>query len=349
MAYSIDVTACPVVPVSAFYGKGIDRARSFSVQHIGLSFYMLPDCRCFGDPYQAIAPVANSGTIPCIFQESCPYLATEFSLAPIIAANLDKQEVELEEAVPLYAFGSRNLWHWTLESLPKLLALEDSGYTGLYIIPASDWSDPQSVIRQSLDMFGIAPERLAPSGPVYRVKRLILPQRLSGFHLKENMPLCEYLRERLVRAAGTLEGTKRLYIRRIGRRKVINEEEVLNLLAEFGFSVMTPEEYSQKEQWRTMTNVECSVMAHGANSTLTMLQKPRSAVVELFSNQYVSYNNMHAVRLLKLRYVPLVEELDAADYPHISTPVSEFLATGLQTDVAVNTSFLKIVLESLLE
>lgn len=111
MAYSIDPRSCPVAPVSAFYGDGFGRARSFSDRHLSLTFYMSPDCRCCGDPYQAIAPVACSGSIPCIFQESCPYIATESRLPSIIAASLGTEEVELDEAVPLYSFGSRSLWH----------------------------------------------------------------------------------------------------------------------------------------------------------------------------------------------------------------------------------------------
>lgn len=349
MAYSMQAGACPVVPVTALFDGSGGKALSFSVHSVGLTFYMLRDCLCFGQERgQAITPVSPGGSIPCIFQESCPYPVHEPLLAGIVKANLCASEVEVEEAVPLYPFGSTNLWHWTLESLPKLLALESTGYNGPYIIPAQSLADPASVVRQSLAMFDIAESRLLPSGPLYRVKRLILPQRLSGFGLKDNMPLCEFLRGRLLEAVGSLEGAKRLYVRRIGRRRVMNEGDVLEVLSEFGFTVMTPEEHSQKEQWRLMTNVECSVMPHGANSTLTLLQKPRSGAVEFYSNRYVSYSNLHSARLLKLRYVPFVEELDQTDYTHVSESVSSFLSQGLQTDIAVDPKILRILLESLL-
>ena len=320
-----------------------DRGRAFNIRKLELTFHFIKNCLCISAPTQVIAPVHDGGQIPCIFLESCPYLANESGLAADLRKNLEAPLVHLDEAAPFYPPGARNLWHWTTESLPKLLALEDSGYTGPYIVPHNC-----KVVDESLAMHGIAAERIYYSNASYRVDRLLLPPRLSGFSLADNMLLSGFLRERILAAAGELSGAKRCYVRRVGVRRIANEEDILPLLEEFGFEIMTPEDLPLKEQYRYMSNAECSIMAHGANSTLTLAQPAQSTAIECFSNRYVSYNNLHAVRLLKLRYHALVEDLDASCAPNPAQSTDEYFAAGPKADIIVDPLHLRILLENAL-
>ena len=348
MSFTFDERGAPVAWAREYLDLDRGRGRVLPLKHLGLEIYVLRDCLCFGQQFQAVAPLSSSGSIPCLFRESCPYPANELRLAGIVAEHLDAPVADIDTAVPLFPNGAANLWHWTLESLPKLLALESTGFTGAYIVPARELEREDSVIMHSLRMFAVEPARILPSGPTYRIRLLFLPQRLSGFSLSDNMPLSDFLRQRLLEAVGALDGSKRLYVRRIGRRRVLNEDDMLPVLKDFGFETMVPEDLSLAEQWRRMTNVDCSVMVHGANSALTLLQKPGSVAVELFGNRYVSYNNLHAARLLKLRYYPLIEELDPASYPDERAPVADFLLGGMNADILVDPAHLRIALESLL-
>ncbi|SBV93921.1 hypothetical protein KL86DPRO_10614 [uncultured delta proteobacterium] len=315
------------------------------LRHLGLTFYGLNDCLYFGDHNGQILLPPQGTDLRYIFRESCNYPASECTLETRLQTCLlaASDPLEIDEAAALNTPGMRNLWHWMTEGLPKLLALESIGYTGRYIVPETP------VVLSFMEMLSIAPERLLPRGGSYRVKRLLLPQRLSGFDLVEYMPLVEMTRGRLLDAVGRLDGEKRVYVRRVGRRKPVNEEDVLAVLEDFGFAAMVPEDFSVPEQLRYMTNASCSVMAHGANAALTLMQPPRSAVVEFFSNRYVSYNNLHAVRLLRLRYHPLVEDLDVSSAPAEGMALSEFLWSGLHMDMAVDTRHLRVLLESILE
>ena len=321
----------------------MDRGRAFNIRKLELTFHFIKNCLCLSCPAQVIAPIHEGGQIPCIFLESCPYLGNEGGLAADLRKNLDAPLVYLEEAAPFYPHGARNLWHWTTESLPKLLALEDSGYTGPYIVPHTC-----KVVEESLAMHGIAKNRLYYNDVSYRVERLLLPPRLSGFTLADNMLLSGFLRERILAASGELPGTKRCYVRRVGARRIVNEEDLYPLLAEFDFEIMTPEELPLKEQYRYMSNAGCSLMAHGANSTLILAQPAQSAAVECFSNRYVSYNNLHAVRLLKLRYHALVEDLDASCAPNPAQSTDEYFAAGPKADIIVDPLHLRILLENAL-
>ena len=333
----------PLAFASEYLSLFKDRGRAFTIRKLELAFHFIKNCLCISAPTQVIAPVHSDGQIPCIFLESCPYLANEGSLAEDLRKNLQTSLVHLDEAAPFYPPGARNLWHWTTESLPKLLALEDSGYSGPYIVPANC-----KVVDESLSMHGIAKERIYYNDASYLVDRLLLPPRLSGFSLADNMLLSGFLRERILAAAGELPGSKRCYVRRVGGRRIANEEDIYPLLKEFDFVIMTPEELPLKEQYRYMSNVGCSVMAHGANSTLVLAQPAQSAVIECFGNRYVSYNNLHAVRLLKLRYHALVEDLDTSCVPHPAQSTDEYFAAGLKADITVDPLHLRILLESAL-
>lgn len=344
MPYKIDTAGVVLLSAGEYLDLHKTAGRPVQVRPLGLTFYGLSDCLYFGDNAQAILP-AQGTELRYIFRESCHYSSSEHALPAVLARGLAAwpEPEEVEEAVPLYAPGSRNLWHWMAEGLPKLLALESIGYTGKYIVADAP------VVRQTLALLGIDPVRILDGKGGYRIRRMLLPQRLSGFDLVEYMPLVSLTREKLLAATGRLDGTRRLYVRRIGRRKPANEEEVLALLDEFGFSVMVPEEHSLAEQLRAMTHAECSVMAHGANSALCLMQPPRSGMVEFFSNRYVSYNNLHAARLLRLRYHPLVEDLDVSSAPSETMTLAEFLWSGFEADMFVDIRHLRVILESLLD
>lgn len=338
-------------PVLAFAPEYLsvfnERGRAFNLRKLGLLFHMLQDCVCISSPSQIIAPVHDDGRLACIFLESCPYLANESALGNDLRKNTSPPQplVEVDEAAPFYPPGARNLWHWTTESLPKLLALESSGYTGAYIVPQKC-----KLVDESLAMHGIDQSRILYNDASYYIRRLVLPPRLPGFALAENQPLSAFLRENILSAVGgALPGEKRCYVRRIGTRRIANEQDILPILFSFGFETMIPEELPLVEQYRYMTNVECSIMPHGANSTLTLLQPRASAAIELFSNRYISYNNLHAVRLLRLRYHALVEDLDNACIPNPPQPTDEYFAGALKADITVDPLHLRVLLESIFE
>lgn len=342
MPFVFDSKHCTLLFAPDYCGVYRDRARPFSLHHLGLTFYLVSDCLVAGSAWQALLPV-HGDMLPFIFKESCPYLANEHELPGIAAAALAGAAVDVDEAAPFFPAGADNLWHWLTESLPKLLALEEAGYGGQYIVPAN-----APVVDETLSMLGIKKSKLLPAGCLYRVRRLCLPPRLSGFTMADNMPLSGLLRQRLIDAVGVLPGGKRCYVRRIGSRKVSNEEDVLAVLSDFGFESMVPEELPLKEQLRHMTNVEASVMAHGANSSLALMQKADSLFIELFGNRYVSYNNLHAVRLLGLRYHALVEDLDRSSCQDPSQPVGTYLEQGTKADIIVDPLHLRILLEAAL-
>ena len=286
---------------SDFIARHPERGASFHHPGSDLRFFTITDCLCAGEPGQVIMPLGAALEPLCVLDESYNQDHGPQRHMRDLEHFPEIRWEEFDEAAPLYPLWGDNLWHWTFECLPKLLALEEQGYSGTYIVPDVVY------INESLALFGVEAKRVArPPGP-YRIRRMTLGERVYSETLRDQMHLHLFLRNRLLDAVGSLDGEKRCYIRRTGSRRVANEEELLTLLARYDFESMTPETLPMGEKFRYMTNAVCSIMPHGANTALTLLQKPRSTFIELFSHRYVNYATTAPITLLELSYHPLVE------------------------------------------
>jgi hypothetical protein len=90
---------------------------------------------------------------------------------------------------------SREPWHWLAEQLPKALVLEETGFTGVYLVPAA-----LGLARRSLEMAGINAERIVDYDKrLMAVDRLVFSPPLTRLDLRG----CTGIIERLlaIRAA----------------------------------------------------------------------------------------------------------------------------------------------------
>lgn len=172
-------------------------------------------------------------------------------------------------------------------------------------------------ITDLMDLLGVDQRRVRYNDATYVVRSLMMPHPWTATTLYDDNPALFFLvRNTLLEAAGSLPGCKRCYVRRVGgKRKVVNEADVLRTLEEFDFDILVPETLPAREQIRYMSNVGFSVMPHGANCALAAFQKRSSGFVELFSHRFLLFMNLFMVRHLDLLYVPLCAELVAGTLP----------------------------------
>jgi hypothetical protein len=306
------------------------RGVTFTDKRLNLKFYMVKNCLSLGKYGQLLLPIENSGNCQIVFEESFVYNHDDNGRWSQLYHNFQEEQsnfIEIEEGCPLYHIWSRNFYHWTLECLPKVLALEEHGYTGKYIV-----FDAKFII-ESLKLFGISEERICYSDKNYIIKNMIIPPMYSGYDLVKNTVLIEYLRNKLLDIVGILQGNNRIYIKRTTGRIVLNENEVMDILKRYDFDIIIPEQYSVRDQFRLMTNVNFSVTAHGANSTLILTQKKHSVFMEFFSSAYIVYHCAGIIKILNLDYIPVVESRDRAiifdknktgQYCNITVPITIF-------------------------
>lgn len=185
-------------------------------------------------------------------------------------------------------------FHWFTDYLPRILGLEayksQTGEAPKVLIPA----DPPDWLTKSLEWTGVGSDRWIeyPGGRVH-VKNLVIPSMrrhaydddVEGWSVVSPKSM-RILRDRIREATSvTPSSTERVYISRSDsdERRVVNEDEVMNLLDRRGFERYVLSELSLYEQARLFANASEVVSPHGAGLVNTIYGEDLS-VVELFGD-----------------------------------------------------------------
>jgi hypothetical protein len=163
-----------------------------------------------------------------------------------------------------------NNWHWTADSLPQLHSLELHMQGRPLTLLMS--SEVGQVHRCSLEVIlpkNFAVEYVDPR-EWFELETFVLPSFVSARASACFPPdYFDFIRCRTHVALGTPKpaiATGRYYISRgrAGHRRIINEDEVVALIARFGFKKIFMEDYTFAEQVALIRNAEAIVSPHGA-------------------------------------------------------------------------------------
>ena len=178
----------------------------------------------------------------------------------------------------------RSYYHWVLEQLTKLRAVDEfrrrTGETPALIVPRgrNPW------MRELIALVGYGDARLIKwQGGDARAERVVLP----SFPMPTPAN-CRWLRERVVGPdeEAPTERSERILIargegRRWWRRMIVNQDEVEEALRPLGFRCHKLGEMSVAEQAELFSRAEVIVGSHGAGFT-NMVFSTGAKVVELF-------------------------------------------------------------------
>jgi len=193
---------------------------------------------------------------------------------------------KLDTAYYVTNSNSKNFFHWFLDVLQKLEFMErnyrDTAESAVVIIPSSHQADFMAssiaafdfrFFQQDNDQLLLVKNllvvpNLAPTGNYRKEVVLNLRKRLRNYFLSE-------LNESMQ--------VKRVYITRKNatKRKIINEDDLLPKLREFGFKVIDMDALSFKQQIQVMLGAEMLVSLHGAGLTHMLWMKNRGKVLEI--------------------------------------------------------------------
>jgi hypothetical protein len=208
--------------------------------------------------------------------------------------------------------ANNNYYHFLLEALPRVELLRRAEITPdwYYIASGSGYQ------REMLQKLGIPLEKvIQPSDRVaLHAEKLIIPA--PRFHCAMDWGVNDFAGSGLdfiaksFTAGAPDSGRKRLYIRRGNARTrwVVNEEQAVKMLeSKFGFSCITPDEMTVKEQAAAFYQAELVVGMHGAGLSNIVFCRPDTAVIELFAGVSVAhyYNVLACKRQLKYYYAQL--------------------------------------------
>ncbi|MDX2305226.1 MAG: glycosyltransferase family 61 protein [Microscillaceae bacterium] len=217
-------------------------------------------------------------------------LLTDFSIIPDTQI-IDHPLLSSRKLIPpkyirgksavLAAHGGRGYYHWMFEVLPRLELIRQAGIEWTQI----DKFIVNSCITQfqidSLKTLGIPRSKI--------VECHWHPHIISDCLIVPSIPdyvspwVCDFLRSNFLKNPIPAKPEKRLYISRsrAAHRRVVNEEEVVEVLKKYFFQCVYLEEYSVEAQAKLMSQAELIVAPHGAGLTNLVFCAPGATLIEL--------------------------------------------------------------------
>lgn len=193
-------------------------------------------------------------------------------------------DVILPEAFWLTDKWSFGYFHWMADVLPLLMHLRDRLQSAPLLLPP-ECSDP--FVRESLEMLGIEARWLVKGQRAF-VKNLVLHDLLAPTgHL--HPPTLARVRDHLLREAPESKqlSPRRIFLTRkkAQRRRLVNEEELSSLLEQAGFTIVTMENHSLREQIAMVRHAEVLAGPHGAGLANMLFLPPGGKVLEVRSRE----------------------------------------------------------------
>lgn len=190
--------------------------------------------------------------------------------------------------------GSANYFHWTLDAVPRyrLLASRLKEIDLFYV------DNSHQFHREWLRRLGIPDSKIlaASKHAHYRPDRVILPS-FDGVSGEPSDEAIGFVRSFMAPSNGI--AGKRIFVSRVGsrRRRIVNEQDLYAILAEFGFATCRPGEMTVGEQMTLFASSSHIATPHGAALTNIVFCSPGVRIMELFSPSYINpcYRNLAAV------------------------------------------------------
>ncbi len=252
---------------------------------------------------------------------------------------------QIDGSVAVLSGLSGNVYfHWMVDVLPRIELLRRSGRD----LAEIDWflvnSCQHDFQRESLRILEIPEEKVLESDriPHLQATELIVPS-FAGYLGWPSGWAIDFLRREFLK--GILPSSsypKRIYISRSKARyrRVLNEEDVVEVLAQSGFVSILPESMSLAEQIAHFYHSEVIVAAHGSGLTNTIFAQSGTKIIELVSPHYISHYYWGISQYLQLEHYFLAGEAFEC------YPIRQLMyQNSLTEDILVNLSSLKRMVE----
>jgi len=227
---------------------------------------------------------------------------------------------EIDGTVAVLAGLSGNVYfHWLVDILPRVEILQQSGFECDEIDYFLVNSISQPFQRETLARLGIPETKIIESDryPHLCATGLIVPSFPGHLGWLEPWAL-QFLRQAFLKPipASSSDYPERIYISRAQARyrRLINEPEVIEFLAQFGFEPIVTESLSFTEQIAVFSHAKIIVAPHGSGLTNLVFCPPGTQVIELVSPHYVRPYYAEISQLLGLSHYVVTGEAFAC-YP----------------------------------
>ncbi len=179
-------------------------------------------------------------------------------------------------------------FHWMVDILPRIELLRQSGWSFDWVV-TNNTNEPFQ--RETLETLGIPLAKVLPADehPHIQAQNLIVPSFVSSLGWATKRSLA-FLRRTFTKKQPQ-NTPKRIYISRqqAKYRKILNEDEVMDILKPLGFVSVTLEGWSVADQATLFSQAEAIVAPHGGGLTNLMFCQRGTKVIELVSPNYIRH------------------------------------------------------------
>lgn len=241
----------------------------------------------------------------------CPETMSEINLFPI-------HEIDGTVAV-LAGNTSAIYYHWILDTLPRLGLIELSGIELESIDKFVVRSYEAPFHKETLSMLGIPEHKIIESRKYPHVKadRLIVSS-YPGIICCPTKWAVDFLRRKFLPATAISksEQPERIYISRnlAPTRRIINEDEVLEVLNKLGFVTINAESISLAETGSLLRGAKVVVSMHGGGETNLIFCSPGTKVIEIFTPHHMAICYYILSHQLELDYYYLIGDSIECSY-----------------------------------
>jgi capsular polysaccharide biosynthesis protein len=262
---------------------------------------VVPDGRVCGANGAIIAPDDK-----LLFDVSLQFFVDDPENHPILRAMRLPTVVKLDARVAVLAVdGGHNYFHWMFDLLPRAHLLTKSNViceVDKFVINSLEYSFQ----RETLEVLGISQQILIEADDSLHLQatKLIVPS-LPGISGSVTRWACDFLRETFLGSTVDNNGKfERIYISRstANSRRIVNESELIQMLRQFGFKVLTMEKSTVLEQAAIMAAAKIVIAVHGAALTNLVFCSTGCRVIEIFPPRYVNPCYRGLCSLLNLDY-----------------------------------------------
>lgn len=207
----------------------------------------------------------------------------DFGVRYFLSNFIKRRKIKLtnnENYILAFDYWSNGYFHWMTDVLPRLLSIRHLYDKYILLLPENYQAH---FILSTLEVFQINSLYRIPTNSYIKVKKLIMPGHIAGpgNYNEEIMKKIRGIFYNYFSESLTNIGEKIYVSRRKAKyRKIINEEEVVDLLEKYGFKEIYFEDFTLAEQVCIARNARVLISIHGGNLTNIMFMKPGSFVLE---------------------------------------------------------------------
>lgn len=242
----------------------------------------------------------GAGLVFDAFMTMQPALARDRPTSPLLARSGLHMRLRLDKAEPvviqgpcvlLGGDGSSNYYHFLHEHLSRLEVLHALGVdtAGLrYVIGGG----LLAFHHEFLALSGIGADQIVtlPAQGALAFEQLLAPLPLGRGGAFTSALIARWARERVVPAAGAgaAPASRKLFLSRArtGRRRIVNEEQVYEVFASYGYELVYPEELGVREQVALFAQAT-HIAGSGGAALTNMLFMPPGGHVLMLNNRYI--------------------------------------------------------------